>query len=324
MLRVSRTGHGRGVPTVPESLIGRPFTTAEAITAGVTRRALRGPLFESMGRGVYRAAGTPDTFELRVHGALLVLPDDAALSHQSALRWGGYHGLPAAPLHFSTSMGVKTEREGIVVHRRQNRLKSELVRGVPVMGAERTFVDVATDVGDRELLRIGDWLVRHGYVDLLELRAFAMTSHLDGVQRARRVAPAVRERVDSPRESDVRWIIVMTGLPEPVPNLPIIDDDGVRIANGDLVYERERIVVEHDGWHHERDAAQRQRDHLRRERLEALGWRVIVITAEDFKHEAQIGWRIYNALAERGFRGHRPEIWRLKLARLPSPADVAS
>lgn len=291
---------------VPLSLIGRPFTSAEAFAAGVGRRALQGPQFAGVHRGVFRAAETPETFDLRVRGALRVLPDDAALSHQSALTWVGYDGFTDETLHFSTASGSRIDRRGIVVHRRQFKLRSSFIRDVPVLDPARTFVDVATDVGDRELLRIGDWLVRQGHVDLLDLRGFVLESHLDGVQRARRVAPLVRERVDSVRESDVRWIIWSSGLPVPEPNVPILDDAGIRVAKGDLVYVAEKVIVEHDGWHHERDAAQRQRDHLRRERLESLGWRVIVITVKDFEDEKQIVWRVYNALAERGYRGPRP------------------
>lgn len=309
---------------VPASLAGRPFTLAEALKAGVGRRRLHSSQFVRLHRGVFRSADTEETFALRVHAALLVLPDDAALSHQSALRWCGYDGLPDAPLHFSTAKAARIEREGLVVHRRQALLRSGLIDGVPVLGAARTFVDIATEVGERELLRIGDWMVRHGHVDLLELRAFAAESHLDGVQRARRVAPLVRERVDSPRESDVRWIIIATGLPVPEPNVDICDGAGVRVAKGDLVYVRERIIVEHDGWHHERDAAQRQRDHLRRELLESLGWKVVVITTEDFKDEAHIAWRIYNALKERGHRGVKPDIWRINPAKSRENRDLAS
>jgi very-short-patch-repair endonuclease len=80
----------------------------------------------------------------------------------------------------------------------------------------------------------------------------------------------------------------------------------VQIAKGDLAYPLYKVVVEHDGWHHERDAAQRQRDHLRRERLEAEGWLVVVITAEDFRNEKSIAWRVYGALRLRGYTGSRP------------------
>lgn len=182
------------------------------------------------------------------------------------------------------------------------------MRGVPILGPDRTFVDVATQLGERRLLRAGDWLVRYGHADVLDLRAYVIESHLDGVQRARRVAPLVRERVDSPRESDVRWILMEAGLPVPEPNPPILDEHGVRLAKGDLTYIDFRVIVEHDGWVHERNADQRQRDHLRRERLEAEGWRVIVITVKDFTNENAIAWRVYQALRERGFTGPDPDL----------------
>jgi hypothetical protein len=291
---------------VPPVLHGRVFTPAEAAAHGVTPRMLQGARFTQVFLGAWRTTSTPETEELRVRAAVKVLPDDAALSHISNVRWRGLDVGDASPLHFSTASDVHVKRKGLVVHWRQARLRSEMLRGVPVMPAARTFVDVATDVDDRELLRIGDWLVRHGHVDLIDLRAFAVAEHLDGVQRARRVAPLVRARVDSVRESDVRWILHAAGLPAPEPNVPIVDARGIRVAKGDLVYVRWKVIVEHDGWHHERDADQRQRDHLRRERLDALGWRVIVITGADFRHEKSIAWRVHDALRQAGYTGPRP------------------
>lgn len=296
--------------SVPITLLDRAFTVAEAQAVGVTRRMLQGSRFAKIHPGVYRVSETPMTFDLLVRAALLVLPPDAALSHVSSLRWRGYDAVCESPIHFSTSGRLHVERDGLVVHRRQGVLSSRFIRGVPVLGADRTFVDVATDLSDRELLRAGDWLVAQHHTNPLNVRAYALQSHLDGVQRARRIAPLVRERVDSVRESDVRWLIFAAGLPVPEPNAPIRDAYGVQIAKGDLVYHQFKVLVEHDGWQHERDAKQRQRDHLRRERLEAEGWLVVVITAADFRAERQIAWRVYNALKLRGYQGPRPSVGR--------------
>ena len=295
---------------IPMQVRGRPFSVSEAAAFGVTARMLQGRRFERVYEGVYRTADTPTTFELCVNAALRVLPPDAALSHVSSLRLRGYDDVPEFPVHFSTSGRLHVERPGLRVHRRQGRLNPILVRDVPILGADRTFVDVATQLRERQLLRAGDWLVRHEHTDLPTLCAYVRESHLDGVQRARRVAPLVRERVDSPRESDVRWILMDAELPLPEPNAPIVDEHGVRLAKGDLTYVDFRVIVEHDGWVHERDARQRQRDHLRRERLESEGWRVIVITVEDFKNERAIAWRVYQALLERGYIGPRPRSGR--------------
>jgi hypothetical protein len=271
---------------------------------------LQGRRFVTVFPGVHRTVDTPVTFELLVHAALRVLPNDAALSHISNLRWRGYDDVPEHPIHFSTAGRLHVERPGLVVHRRLGRLSPILVRDVPILGADRTFVDCATLLRERQLLRAGDWLVRYEHTDPTTLNEYVRRAHLDGVQRARRVAPLVRSRVDSPRESDVRWILMDAELPVPEPNAPIVDEHGVCLAKGDLTYVEYKVIVEHDGWVHERDARQRQRDHLRRERLEAEGWRVIVITVEDFKNERAIAWRVYDAIKQRGYGGPAPRFGR--------------
>lgn len=168
--------------------------------------------------------------------------------------------------------------------------------GLPVLGPRRTFVDAATLLLSRDLLAAGDWLVASNEVDLLDLRAYVIASHLDGVRRARRIAPLVRERVGSVMESVLRWDLHVAGLPEPEINVDITDTAGRWLARGDLVYRRWRVLVEYDGWQHERDAAQRQWDHLRREQLEAAGWRVIVVTIEDIKRPGTVVARVRPAL----------------------------
>jgi very-short-patch-repair endonuclease len=75
-----------------------------------------------------------------------------------------------------------------------------------------------------------------------------------------------------------------------------------------MPYFRFKVLVEYDGWWHERDGRQRQRDRVRREALEAAGWRVIVITSEDLKDARLIPWRVFNALKDRGFAGPSPRM----------------
>jgi hypothetical protein len=271
------------------------------------RRSVR---IEQVYRGVWCIAGTPRTFAFEVHAALLALPRGVALSHISALRWIGVDVGPSLPVHFSTTTNDQT-RESITLHRRLGEISPSYVRGVPVLDPERSFVDSATLLDVRHLVRAGDALVRQGHTTCERLLDFVRRSHLDGVVRARVAAGFVRERVDSFRETDVRLLIVLAGLPEPEVNVNVTADDGSWLARGDLVYHAYRLVVEHDGWHHERNADQRQKDHYRRERLEAAGWTLIVITTADFRHPISIVARIHEALVRRGYRGAPP---RLKTA----------
>lgn len=262
---------------------------------------LQHPRFTQLHRGVYCLAQFADDFDVRVAAARLALPPDAALSHISALRLMGYCVGPEFPLHFSTNRPHRIRQPGIVIHRRQGLLHATTVRGVRVLGAMRTFVDTATMVNDRNLLRIGDWLVASDLVDPQLLLNYLSDSHLDGVQRARRVALMVRRGVASPRESDVRWTLLRSGLPEPELNVDLLDEHGAWLARGDLVYRRWKVLVEYDGFQHERDARQRQWDLHRREKLEAAGWRVIVVTAKDMAAPSTVAIRVRQALRQRGF-----------------------
>lgn len=246
--------------------------------------------------GVYRTAETEPTFRLQVQAARLVLPAGAVASHTTALRLQDLDVAAALPLHFSAVCHPEIDRDGIVLHRRLAELNPIDLDGIPALGPRRTFVDVATMLSSSRLLAVGDWLVSKHKVRLADLRAYVLESHLDGVRHARRIAPLVRENVASVFESYVRWELHAAGLPEPEVNAEIHDDHGAWLARGDLVYRRWKVVVEYDGWQHERDAAQRQWDHLRREQLEAAGWRVIVITAEDMKRPKTIAARVRQAL----------------------------
>jgi very-short-patch-repair endonuclease len=272
-----------------------------------------GRRFRRLFRGAYCTADQPITFSLLVHAAFLVLPADTCLSHLSALRWLGVTMGPELPLHFSTNSTTQTRHAGIVLHRRQGLLHPRIHEGLPVLGPDRTFVDSATLLGHVNLVRAGDWLVRLGLTTPDTLMAFAMGSHLSGVRRARRIAPHVRERVDSVMETDLRLLLRFARLPEPEVNGVITDAFGAFLARGDLVFRRWRVVVEYDGWHHERDARQRQKDHLRRERLEADGWRVIVVTSEDMRRPSAIVARVHAALTLAGYTGPTPvmsDSWR--------------
>lgn len=281
---------------IPRELHGRPFTVAEALRHGLTRRSLQSRQFAMVRQGVYRTADTEPTFLLQVQAARLVLPNGAVASHTTALRLQDLDVAAPLPLHFSAVLHPEVDRDDIVFHRRQAELNPIEVHGVPTLGPRRTFVDVATMLSSRRLLAVGDWLVSTQRVRLLDLRTYVIESHLDGVRHARRIAPLVCEKVASVYESYVRWELHAAGLPEPEVNAEIYDDHGAWLARGDLVYRRWKVVVEYDGWQHERGAAQRQWDHLRREQLEAAGWRVIVIPVEDMKRPRTIVARVRQAL----------------------------
>lgn len=63
-------------------------------------------------------------------------------------------------------------------------------------------------------------------------------------------------------------------------NVEIHDDRGL-IGVGDLVFDRQRLVVEIDGRAHHSDPASFERDRERQNRLVAAGWTVLRFTWRD-------------------------------------------
>jgi hypothetical protein len=305
----------RGRPVPPE-LRTTAFTLDQAAALGITRRMLQSTAYAMVHRGVYVWADLPRTLRVMVGADLLVLPADACVSHVTALHWYGVTVGASTRRHYSTNTTSQTRLVDVQLHRRRGRLSPRTVHGVAVLGPDRTLVDCATQLSPRDLVRAGDWLTRLGLTHPDVLREYAQERHLDGVVPARRATPLVRSRVDSVRETDVRLVLVASRLPEPEINGTILDDRGRFLARGDLIYRELRIVIEYDGWHHERSAEQRQHDILRRERLEAAGWRVIVLTADDLRHVARLVGRVWDAMVAAGFRGPAPRFDPVRLRTL--------
>ncbi len=287
--------------------VHRPFTREQALADGVTDAMLRGrSSYQRLFRGVYISATMEMTLARWLLAALLVAPRGSVVSHVTALRWYGYEVGGLMPLHVSARSETLTRQSGIVAHRRRGRIGSHVHGGIPVTDPERTLVDVAYDVSTPELLQAIEWMVYRGLTTVDLLAAFALEHHLRGVRRIRHVIALVREGAESPMETRVRLMIRCAHLPEPRCNVVLRDAHGLFLARGDLVLERWKVLVEYDGWHHERDGHQRQRDIGRRERLEAAGWRVIVVTAADLASPRTIVTRVHHALGQHGYTGPAP------------------
>lgn len=296
----------------------RPFTTAQARSHGLTDRVLAGPRFRRLFHGVHVAAGVTLDLPAHVEAALLVLPPDACASHTTAMRLHGYDPAGRHPLEFSTNTRHPRRIPGVVLHRRRGTLHPRDVAGVPTLGPDRTFVDVATRLRLPELVAFGDHLVHRGLTTIDDLRWYAESHHVDGVRRARRIAPLVRAGAESPPETVVRLLLRFARLPEAEVNGVIRDGSGGFVARGDLVYRRWKVVVEYDGIHHERDPRTRQHDIRRRELLEAMGWTVIVITSADLARLSSVPTRVHTALVQHGYAGPLPvqsSLWTHWFAR---------
>jgi very-short-patch-repair endonuclease len=278
------------------------FSRDEARRAGISVRELCGPSYQRLFYNVYVSSTVPVTPLLRARGALKVSPADSYVSHHTAGEiWDGW-----LPDHDSTHVSSPSEesrcqRRGIRNHDVKARARTVSWHGVRVTDPAQTFIDLATELHLVDLVVFGDSLVRAKRVtpELLIERADAWTGK--GRRLARRAARLVREGVDSPMESRLRMLIVLAGLPEPKVNLVLRHADGSWWMRFDLCYPELKLIVEYDGRQHAEDDAQWDRDLERREDLDRLGWRLLVVRSKGvFVQPESTLRRVAGALRERG------------------------
>jgi Protein of unknown function (DUF559) len=279
-----RQGSGMNHPRpLPSSLSGVPsFTVSEARAAGVSVKRLRGTDLSAPFHGV-RVVGAVSVHdvETRCRTYALRMRDCEVFSHATAAL---LHGLPV-PLASNRRIDVSAlQPHGVprTLGVRGHRLAVggadiELVRGLRVVSAVDAWCQLGSALAVRDLIVIGDGLVRrqHPLATVGDLVSAGAQRGRRGAANLRAAAEAVRAGTDSPAETELRLDLIAFGLPEPEVNVAIHDSAGRRIAIGDLVYARYRVLVEYDGDQHRRDPRQYARDVDRLDDLARAGWRVV-------------------------------------------------
>lgn len=279
-----------------------PFRRAEALKAGVTVRELAGPKFQKIFHGVYIGAGVRLTELERARAALMIFPT-AFASHITAARiWGGV--VPEDPqVHLSVAPGeVRSRRRGITPHQTRERRDLRTRSGVRLSSPARCFCELSTSgMGLVDLVVLGDSLVRSKVVSPEELTLVADHWSDRRAAVASRAARLVRDGVDSSMESRLRMLIVLAGLPEPTVNFIIRQENGDWRMRFDLCYLDLKLIIEYDGGQHARDPRQQARDLERREEIEELGYRILVIQKHHFYDQPdRVLERIARARLDRG------------------------
>ena len=175
-----------------------------------------------------------------------------------------------------------------------------VLAGVRVSAPCRMFVELARYLNLVELVVLGDWLVQHRHTNVPALRHYCRRSTEQCADRAARAAAYVRSGSESPRESRLRLLLALAGLPSITTNLVVVV--GSSEFRLDLAFTAVKVAVEYDGRHHD-DPEQREADARRRQLLEAQGW-VFVVVAKDqlYADPGGVIAQVVAALRARGMR----------------------
>lgn len=226
---------------------------------------------------------------------------EAFFSHRTAAL---LHGLPVPPVRLEAiDMSLRApdrapHAAGLNGHRLAVADADVMEQdGLRLTSPARTWFDLGKVLAVPDLVAAGDRVLAGELCTRDGLGALVATH--PGERGTRRLATALallNPRSESPQESRLRAILLCGGLPEPQVNLEIRDAHGRFLARGDLVYVTERLIIEYQGDYH-RDRAQWRRDMTRRASLEAAGWRVLELNADDLLSPTTLVARVRSLLA---------------------------
>jgi hypothetical protein len=297
---------------LPPALQGQPFTIRQATAAGLTRRRARALDLASPCHGVRAPAAVEIRLLVRARG--LALATGAVISHLSAAALWGF----PLPLRFEDHAVIHlTSRDGARAVRRKNVCGHRLVlpddeisegRFVACTSPLRTWFDLAGILSLQDLVIAGDFLLRRkGPLSTPEaLDAFlAEKQGRPGYRQAMKARALMRANTDSPKETELRLLLIGAGLPEPAINVPLFDETGGWVQDPDMSYEEFKIAIQYDGGHHA-TPAQRRSDIFRDENARDLGWLVVVLTQLDLDPvargmEPSAVTKVRRALTSRGW-----------------------
>jgi very-short-patch-repair endonuclease len=287
-------GEIAAVATAQEGII----SIHQLVSAGVSERAASRRAdrhrIHRIHRGVYAVGHEAISSNGRLLAATLACGPGSAISHLSAAALWGLRD--AAPVVIDVIVPCETGRkiDGIRSRRCRYPTPAEVTtyEGVPCTTPARTLVDVAGFLGRTSLrraveqaavLKLLDW-------DALNI-ALAQAKGRPGIRALQAILAPWREQSgDPPRlrsilEARLLPALIEAGLPRPRCNVKLrIDDERLEV---DLLWEKQRLVVEADGEETHGSQVAFQRDRRRDQILAAAGYRTMRVTWRHLNDELE-------------------------------------
>ena len=282
----------------PLLLTGEPFTLATASDAGVSRGRLRSSLWRPVCRGILVATDTPDSVELWLAAAQLVVPAGAVISGRAAA-W--LHGIDirryaGEPLDITIDRDWAPSGRGLLVPHRAPLPDEDLVEigGLLVTNPLRTAYDLVRGFDLREgskpydvveAVVAADAFLHAGLITPDLLTEFQKDRRWPNGLRLARVLELADAGAESPMESRLRMVLVIdAGLPRPETQYAVPYGEDGKELRVDIAYPGPHLGVEYSGaWHAE---GERPRlDQHRHNRLAGERWHVLEYWLEDYRDQ---------------------------------------
>ncbi len=293
---------------LPPPLAVTAFSYGEGIAAGLGHGRLRGPDLQRPFFGTRHPGSGELSLEQRSRALQSRLPEHAFFCGPTAAALLGMPlpyrlsetpevdvGTPA-PARAIHAQGIRGRKLGI----RPEEVRS--LRGLRITTPARTWCDLAPVLTLPELVSAGDFLLRRACPMATRGQLAECVRHHPG----RRGRPALKmaldlvdSRSESPAESVLRVVLTTGGFTGMVPNHVVRDRVGRFVARVDLAFLEARVAVEYEGDYHRAEPDRWRKDMLRIRRLEAAGWRVLRVNADDLRDPTHLLMQLARILALR-------------------------
>jgi very-short-patch-repair endonuclease len=279
-----------------------PFLGTEALAGGELNRHQLRTRYAAVFPGVYAAKNKQLTLQGRIAAAWLWSQRRGVVCGLSA---AGLHGArcidadsPVELVFTNTRppQGIRTRNDTVLADEVQEVL--ELEAPVTVTTPART----AYDLGRRAPLgqavaRLDALAGATGLRAVDVLQVAGRHRHVKGLRQLEKALDLFDPGAESPKESWLRLLLVNAGFPKPRTQIPVFDESGWPEYYLDMGWEEQLLAVEYEGDQHRLDRARFARDIRRLEKLNALGWLVVRVVAENRPED--IVRRVQNAWLQR-------------------------
>ncbi len=230
--------------------------------------------------------------EQRIVEAAAILPHYGGVTGWASLRWAGgvwFDGTTAGgdelrAVTLATGYDDVRNQPGVTISQeRLNPRDLRVMDGLAVTSHVRSVcfeMRYASSV--RAAVQVLDMAAYSDLVSVDEVATYASRhSGWIGIPQCRKALPLANENSWSPRETWMRltWVLD-AGLPPPLTNRPVFDDQGRHVGTPDLLDLEAGVVGEYDGRLH-LQGAQRRRDREREEQFRGLGLEYFTVMAGD-------------------------------------------
>jgi hypothetical protein len=168
--------------------------------------------------------------------------------------------------------------------------------------AARTAYDLGRRLpGETAVIRI-DALLNATRCGVAEIESIAARyPGARGVRKLRTALDLADTGAESPQETRLRLLLVQSGLPRPVTQIPVVNDWGRVVRRIDMGWPEWMVGAEYDGEQHFDNPDDYANDIVRLEFLADRGWTIVRVSARQLRYERPaIVTRVTRALALAG------------------------